>query len=797
MSALRFVLFFAAIGFLSGAVTDFLSVRRPSLARTLRLPSAGPAVAIGAGLGAFAVGRPTAVVQLDVVLRSAFAGLVVVFALRASRWVVSGAAVSVAGASIVGASRALASSGLLIAVGLSLGVAVVQLVVPRIHPIVKGPLAVGLSFLVLRIPTAGPSRLPSAVGLVVILALFASSYRAATSSWRLWSRRVGLGVGGVVLLSGVAGASALWSARADAESGVTAARAGLQFARVGARDQAERSFTTASSFLARTQNGLESPLGHVGLIVPVLSQHLRTLDSLSGIADEVVTSARLTTGEANLASFKSTNGAIDLDAVRLLSVSLARTVRSLDDAQRVLRRPSGPWLLPQVAQRFRSLRDELEDADREAGELLRLTQRLPSMLGDSGERRYLLVLPTPAETRGSGGVIGNYGEIVARDGRFELSRFGRQIDLAGGTPAERRTLSGPPEFLARYEKFGVSSTWSNVNMSPDFVSAASAMAELYPQSGGREVDGVISADPFVLEALLALLGPLQVAGWPTPLDGTNTARVLLHESYVANPDEQDGRVSLLANVATGVWERLRTATLPDPQLLVRTLSPTVRHRHLQIWMRDEADQRYLDSVGLTGAVSPTLGDSFAVVVNNASGNKIEYFLHREISYTADLRRVGSRVDADRIGVRATVQVDLRNDAPAAGLPDYIIGNLVKVDPPPRGTSLTYVSFYSPLLLEQIRLDGATIAGSELETERELGRNVYSLWLRLPSSTTRRLEIVLRGDVATSPTGYRLTVFTQPTVNPDALEVNLVTGAGGPRSVFETATPRAVEEIREE
>ena len=782
MSVAAFLVLFAGVGFVAGSIGV---ARSPTQTRVLSGRELLAFVAAGGLAGAISAGQPTLIGPLDVLLRSLVGAGFVLLGNHAKRLALFIAFCSVGAVITIAAERVLVSRALLMALGLTVGLALAHFLARSPSRYYAPLLAFGLGQLALRMPTSGPARLPTVVGVGAFVLVVFSGYRRAGKTTRRWSFRLMSVSGGLLLAGSGAGGLTLLSARSTAEAGVASARQGLALARAGSRNDAEFALSAAAASLSEAHIRLKTPFGRVGRIVPVISQHLRTLDELTRLASDVVESARLTSGDANLASFKSENGALNLGEVRALSRSLARTVETLDRAERTLAQPGGPWIVPQVARRISGLRKEMLGADREARALLVLTERLPAMLGGDGERRYLLVLPTPAEARGSGGVIGNYGELVTKSGRLSLVKFGRQAELEGGVPPGKRTISGPRDFLARYSRFGIASTWSNVNMSPNFETVARAMAELYPQSGGTNVDGVISADPFVLQSLLGILGPLSVPGWPVPLDETNTARILLHDAYVANPDAQDNRISLLADVTAGVWDKIRSSSLPNPRLLVERLAPAARHRNLQIWMKDPVEQQYMRAVGLAGAVLSTDGDTFGVVVNNASANKIDYFLHRSITYDVVLDDAKATIDA-------SVLVTLRNDAPSAGLPDYVIGNQVKVNPPERGTSLLYVSFYSPLELGSIEVDGQRLAASEIERERESGLSVFSIWVPVPPRSTRTLTLSLLGELPGRPGPYALHLFTQPMVNLDEVKVAVRRGALDRTVFLDTKDPRSVE-----
>ena len=780
------------LGFLFGSVIVVAPRRWPGAAGARALFLGSLLVALVGALLASA--RPTELRPLDIALRCAVALAFGLSVLAARPAFVGATTALLVGAVAIGGAQRHVSVLLLVLGFATLGLTVAGLAQRDVETawaspgfgdhrpanpgqqsagaVLRALLAAGVPYVALRVPTSLPPRLPSlVVGIALAVVVVSGLVRASVGSRRIVGRTVAL-ASLLAIVGSVAGALTLRGAKSTAERGVDLAKAGLASARAGDQAGAEALLVRAQAALLDAHSALGSPVARLGLGVPVVAQHFRTLDRLSVVASDVVVSARLTSGEARTSSFKSTNGELNLPKIAQLAAALAATTATLDRATSELERPFGVWLLPQVTGKLTGFRRDIRDANGEAKVIRELAIHLPAILGGQAPRHYLLVVPSPAEARGSGGVIGNFGEITASNGRISLTRFGRNRELSsGGVPLGERVAQAPADYLRRYKRFAVDSEWSNVNMSPDFVSSAQAMASLYPQSGGREVDGVISVDPFALQALLGVLGPLSVQGWPVALDETNTATVLLRDAYIVKEDSLPERITLLADVTRGVWEKLRANSLPNPRRLVDRMAPVVANRHLQIWMRNPEEQTYLDTVGITGRILPLDGDGFGVVVNNASGNKIEYFLHRTVDYSASVSPLTGQV-------RATATIGLRNDAPAGGLPDYLIGNSVVVDPPPKGTSLVYVSFYSPLTLTSISVDGHLLPDAEVERETEFGRNVYSAWLRLPSRSTRSVRLTLSGRVPVPDGRYRLTVFSPPAVNPDELTV----------AVLEPSTP---------
>jgi hypothetical protein len=187
------------------------------------------------------------------------------------------------------------------------------------------------------------------------------------------------------------------------------------------------------------------------------------------------------------------------------------------------------------------------------------------------------------------------------------------------------------------------------------------------------------------------------------------------------------------------------------------LAPAVTGRHLVVTSLHEPEAQHLARLHVDGAMRPVDGDFLGVITQNASGNKIDWFLRRKIRY---------EVEEDDDGrLRATVTVALKNEAPAVGLPDYVIGNVI-TPPLPPGSSKTYLSIYTPWPMEEATIDGQPL---QMESEEELGRRVYSRFVVVPPGGVVVVRLRLTGRLDRSP--YRIDLHRQPGVVADDVTVS--------------------------
>ncbi len=696
-----------------------------------------------AGLGLALRGlSPTGSAVIDVVLLMLVAAGAVWAAASAPWWALSGvAAVAAAIAPPVGP--------LLIGVGvfgLSLAVGAIR----RSQPIERAAVA-GAAMLVLSMARElrwfGTN---SAIAIVLVATV------AGLGVWRRSSRErrlagYALGAAATIAAIGVLGILAAGSsAQPDLREGNRTANQGLRLLTSGEFDLAQEAFERAAAAFARADDDLGAPWAQASRLVPIASQHRNAGAALSGAAAAATETIQRQLRAVDLDSLRIVDGRIDVDAVRSLQAPMRELQSALGELEGAVDDARSDWLVSPIQDELDELQLEIDEQQELGDKAVAALEVAPAILGANGERVYLVMFTTPAEARGQGGFMGNYAELTVDDGRITMSNFGRHTDLNEAGDRPRRLVEAPTDWLARYSQFGFRKgpdlvvgevPWSNITISANFPSTAQVAAELYPQSGGRPIDGVISLDVFATEALVGLIGPLEVEGAAQPLTGATTADFLLLEQYTSVGSKEE-RVDLLETVARETFDALLTTNPPDPIDLGRALAPMVDQRRLMGWARDAAEQAVISTAGMDGTVLSGLdgADGVAVTVVNASGNKIDTFLRRSYEYR-------TAAEHDELRLRLT------NGAPSEGYPDYVIGNSVGL---PDGWSRLWLTVYLTRTVSSASIDGAEL---RLDPGFEAGLNAYSAFIDIGPGETA--DIALQLEPAGQPIGDRVTFEPSP------------------------------------
>ena len=623
---------------------------------------------------------------------------------------------------------------------------------------------------VLRWPEAtwGHSMFQSWTALVATVAIapvLLSAYRLQRLRVKrriLWG--TGVLVGAVIVFSVPLAVSAVQS-RSAINRGISSTRGALGAATSGETSQAERQLGSAASDFLLGSRRLGAWWTEGARLVPVVAQQRVALTKAVGTAHTLTAAVE---HQARLIDFHNltiTNGQVDVDRLLALGSPLQAIETQLTSAGKALDGIHSSWLVGPISHRLGTLHQDLIKAKGSAALAVEAVHDAPTLLGEHGAQHYFIAFLNPAESRGLGGLLGGYGELTVDQGRIRLTRSGHVSALE---PAAGKSwkISGPADYLTRYGLFNPGEHVQDLSYSPDLPTVAQVIRQVYPQTGGGQINGVLALDPVALANLLRLTGPVTLPGAPFPLTYQNAASWLLRGQYAtfANSTEQ-ARQDFLEGALVQAFSLLTSHPLPNPITVAREVGPDVAQGHLLFWSFNHKVQPLLRRTGLAGAFPRAEGgDLLAVTTQNVANNKLDAYLQRRIVDQV-------RWDPSTGQTDATVTITLHNEG-SASLPAFIAGSYPGSGLP-IGTNRTWLSLYSPLQLTSATADGTTLP---FESTPELGVSAYSTYLTLPPSGTVTVVAHLRGQLRAGK-DYALHLRTQPMALPDQDRITLTPTAG--------------------
>lgn len=556
----------------------------------------------------------------------------------------------------------------------------------------------------------------------------------------------------------------------DAKDSLEQARASAQQAKdallQGDTEDASRFADEATSHAQSARDATHSVPWDIASVVPWLGSPFKTGQQVSdvvlGLAADVLKPST-DVGVAISPDRLYVDGRVDVQALRDEEPQLARLSEDAAKLDAEAAKISDPGYLSLM----RDVRSQLQEQTTELAGLLENTalaaRLLPPMMGVDGPRTYFMGFQTNAEARGTGGLLGGFGVLRFENGAPTFDDIGKNSELTGAVA----TVDFGLEFNQQYGFTNPTTDFRNSNLSPHFPYAAQLWKSMWQQKAGMDVDGVIALDPIALSYVLGAVGSVTMPDGEV-VTRDNVVELTESAAYARFPNDQTARKNYLQDIANLVVQKI-TAPVESPRALLDALGKAVSERRIAVWSAVPEEQALLEQTPLAHIVPESPAPYANVIINNLGGNKMDYYLERDIEYAADGCDGQTRMSTVTVRLSNTATVD-------APLPEYVAGTegLISNVPfeVPNGTMVSSVRL--------LATTGASVVSVLANGERvpftrsdERGHPTFEVQVLVPPA--QRGELVFRLSEPTAP-GTPI-VPVQPLVDTVSPKVSVPVCAG--------------------
>lgn len=297
------------------------------------------------------------------------------------------------------------------------------------------------------------------------------------------------------------------------------------------------------------------------------------------------------------------------------------------------------------------LRSSVELFDSLMKEAKPLAENLPSILGQNQPRTYLLLFQNDKELRPSGGFITAYTYITIDKGKISSSDSDDiyNFDAAVHKVCQRRECPElrPPGLILRYlpEATGQRKTaWDSrdSNIHPDYVASALEFQKFYNIAGGKKIDGIIAMDTYVIRDILAVTGPIKVAGYRTEFNKDNVINELMIYTDIVVAGTAD-RKALLGDLMSSVMNFVQNAGRDKMQPLLETGINLLNQKHILVFLYDEKSQQAIEKFNWAGRVKEYDGDYFYANDANFASGKANLYVKENFEHKVEFDKDGNVV----------------------------------------------------------------------------------------------------------------------------------------------------------
>ncbi len=358
------------------------------------------------------------------------------------------------------------------------------------------------------------------------------------------------------------------------------------------------------------------------------------------------------------------DGTINVSALQAVADSLSDSSKAFKSANKKVQ-GIGDTHIAQVTELVDKAKDGFATLDGVVDAAEKIAPVLPQMLGANGQtRNYLLYAMNNVEIRACGGFGGSQGLISVTDGQMSIGEFVPRIGLSEDEAVESVDEEDEALFGNHSNLYNSGNTYS-----PDWPRNSQRVAALWKSQYGQDVDGVVGIDPVFLQYLLGLVGNVSLPDG-TVVDGTNAAKVLMHDVYWNYPvEESDG---IFASVASVAFDKILGGIGDvDVTKLVGAFERGAEEGRLIAWMRNDDEQNAIKETGIDASLpdpdDPSADPVAGVYFNNLSFSKLDWYLNADTQIGQGVKN-GDGTCSYRITVTLT---NIMTQEEAAKLPDYV------------------------------------------------------------------------------------------------------------------------------
>lgn len=532
-----------------------------------------------------------------------------------------------------------------------------------------------------------------------------------------------------------------------------------------AADKPQEAKTTSDKLLSHTaaaRDAAEDPLWTLARSIPWVGANFSAVAEVARSADDVAT-----LGVAPLVkvfdsldwnSLMPSPAGTNLEPLRAASPSVSSAAHAVRASAERLDGIDASGLWPQVAEPLARAREQLQTVTGALDASANAAQIVPGMLGADGERNYLLMIQNNSEARASGGIPGALAVLNLKNGTLSLGAQSSGSAVGEMSPVIPSDTEQQQIYSTRLGQY-----MQDVNLTPDFPTAAATAQAMWERKTGQHVDGILSLDPVALGYILDATGPVKINSpellalakdkLPAELNGKNVVPTLLSDVYakIASPTDQD---AYFAGVAKEIFGALSSGK-GDAKGLIKGITRGTAEGRVIVWSGKAAEQTIIANYPLSGSISgkSVAATQFGVYFNDGTGAKMDYYVKRTVQLVKECR--GD--DYGQIKVRITSTNAAPADA-AASLPAYVTGG--GTYGVPAGTVQTNVIAYGPV---QANVETASVDGKKtgFAAHRHADRPVGTVTVALAPGQSSTVELTFGKIVQhTEPT-----LVVTPTVQP--------------------------------
>jgi hypothetical protein len=372
--------------------------------------------------------------------------------------------------------------------------------------------------------------------------------------------------------------------------------------------------------------------------------------------------------------------------------------------------------------------------------LTNLLETVNLVFGQKGYKKYLVVFQNSSELRATGGFAGAFAVVETQKGKISWKiPSGGTYDLQGQLNQTIRPPK-PLQLVNDNWEFQDANWWSHLPAS------AAVMEDMYEESRGATIDGVITVNASMLERILQVTGPITLDKYDLTFNSNNVLDKIQQSEDIAQQKKKKPK-SALALLAKKIRKKLKSGDKLAVMRLVLQSYQGLEQKEIQVYMDDNETQKTLRSYGWTGEIlqAQPKQDYLHLVHSNSHGGKSNKFISEDVKLNTKINSSGEVINKVSI---------VRNYKKSSSTPVNNISHLRVYVPkdsklisargfnsPPEDEFHVPKSFYKPHpLTESLASEPEIDIDSGTRVNTQFGKTTFSNWIITDRGKTSRVVL---------------------------------------------------------
>jgi UDP-glucuronate decarboxylase len=363
----------------------------------------------------------------------------------------------------------------------------------------------------------------------------------------------------------------------------------------------------------------------------------------------------------------------------------------------------------------RDIRDTILLFEPTVNNLDQIIANLDGILGYRAPQRYVVILQNNTELRATGGFIGSYAVFNLNQGRISDFKLDDIYNPDGLLTAHvDPALPGPIAKNMGVKFLGL----RDVNWWPHFPVSMKNFTILYDRATQENITSVVAVNLRIIERLLGVTGNVYLDDYKENITAKNVFERAQYHAEVGFQPGSTQKKDFLTDLAEVVFNKVFSTNKYHVQL-AKLFVGSLSSRDVMLYSGDEELEKVWTNADLAGSIPSKFGsDTLRVVDSNVGGNKANYWVDRNSSYSINVDRDG-RLNGD-----LTVEWTHRGTSTSW----------------PNGDYKNYVRVYVPQRLEGLKVEPPL---ADQEIYDEFGRTVVAGLVQVPIKSSQKIRVTYK------------------------------------------------------